>query len=43
MAGGRGLVGSVKAVNRSVVVYRRVRVSVRGLNRSVVVRRGVGV
>jgi len=33
---------SVKAVNGSVVVYRRVRVSVRGLNRSVVVCRGVG-
>ena len=31
----------VKAVNRSVVVYRRVRVSVRGLNRSVVVCKGV--
>ena len=33
---------SVKAVSRSVVVRRRVRVSVRGLNRSIVVRRGVG-
>ena len=32
---------SVKAVSRSIVVCRRVRVSVRGLNRSVVVRRGV--
>jgi hypothetical protein len=40
--GGRGLIGSVKAVSRSVVVRRRVRVSVRGLGRSVVVCRGVG-
>jgi len=40
--GGRGLIGSVKAVSGSVVVCRRVRVSVRGLNRSVVVYRGVG-
>ena len=29
-------------VSRSVVVYRRVRVSIRGLNRSIVVYRGVG-
>jgi len=40
--GGRGLIGSVKAVGGSIVVYRRVRVSVRGFNRSVVVCRGVG-
>jgi len=40
--GGRGLIGSVKAVSGSMVVCRRVRVSVRGLNRSVVVRRGIG-
>jgi len=40
--GSKGLIGSVKAVNGSVVVRRRVRVSVRGLDRSIVVRRGVG-
>ena len=33
---------SVKALSRSIVVYRRVRVSIRGLNRPVVVYRGVG-
>ena len=33
---------SVKVVSRSIVVYRRVRMSVRGLNRSVVVYRIVG-
>ena len=32
---------SIKAVSRSIVVYRRVRVSIRGLNRSVVVYKGV--
>ena len=42
VAGGRGLIGSVKALSGSVVVRRRVKVSVRGLNRSVVIRRGVG-
>ena len=40
--GRRGLIGSVKALSGSVVVYRRVRVSIRGLNRSVVVYRRVG-
>ena len=39
---GRGLIGFIKAVSRSIVVYRRVRVSIRGLNRSVVVCKGVG-
>ena len=29
-------------VSRSIVVYKRVRVSIRGLNRSIIVCRGVG-
>ena len=41
IAGGRGLIGSIKAVGGSIVVYKRVRVSIRGLNRSIVVYRGV--
>ena len=41
--GSRGLIGSVKVVGKSIVVYRRVRVFIRGLNRSVVVCKEVGI
>ena len=39
--GNRGLVGSIKSVNRSVKVYRRVRVSIGGLREVVVLREGI--